>query len=87
MTKATIKEVTVDTLTVEYEDGSVAIVPINKNWNDLELNSQIFAYYNPRLSYDTVESVPVKAGDVIEKRIPETEGDQTYDYKEARKYH
>jgi len=86
MTKATIKEVTVDALTVEYEDGSVAIVPINKDWDEEELNMHIFAYHNPRLSYDTVESVPVKAGDVIEKKIP-IEDEQIFDYKQARKYH
>tara|TARA_R100001510_G_scaffold55196_1_gene58790 strand:+ start:419 stop:841 length:423 start_codon:yes stop_codon:yes gene_type:complete len=88
MTKATIKEVTVETVTVEFEDGSVAVVPLNKDWDSKQLNQEIFAYYNPRLSYEKVETVPLKAGDVIEEIVPENaKTDEKFDYKIARKAH
>tara|TARA_R100001509_G_scaffold140079_1_gene94753 strand:+ start:416 stop:832 length:417 start_codon:yes stop_codon:yes gene_type:complete len=84
--KATVKEVTVATISVEYEDGSVAIVPIIKGQNKTNIAEACNAWNNPNKPFDSLSDVPVAVGDVLEY-VEVEETDPDVDYRDARLHH
>ena len=81
MTKATIKEVRVDSVLVEFADKSVATVPTFKGQTLDELIAVIYQFWSPLTKWDKVDDLPVKAGDEVTKPVTP---DRDVDYQEAR---
>ena len=81
--KFKIKEVTTESVKAEYEDGSWAIIPIQKEQTKDAILNEIDQYGNKRAPFDKVTDVPVTASedwlDISE--VPQTE----VDYKTARR--
>ena len=61
--KFKIKEVGVDQIKVDYDDGSNAIVPVRKGMNEDQIFEVVEAFNTLNTSFDKVEDVPVKAED------------------------
>tara|TARA_R100000278_G_C5468818_1_gene163687 strand:- start:1119 stop:1538 length:420 start_codon:yes stop_codon:yes gene_type:complete len=61
--KFKIKEVGVDHLKVDYDDGSHAVVPIRKGMVTEQIYEVVEAFNNINTEFDKVEDVPVKADD------------------------
>lgn len=84
--KATVKEITVTTVKVEYEDGSFAVVPIEKGDDKATVISKCNSWnYTPE-PYDSESDIPVAVGDVLEFNEVEIE-DPNVDYRAARLEH
>lgn len=84
--KATVKKLTVTTAEVEYEDGSYAIVPIEKGQEKAIITQNIRGYYNDEYPYDKVADIPIAVGDVLDLTPPAPE-DEDVDYRDARLHH
>tara|TARA_R100001440_G_scaffold49815_1_gene69754 strand:- start:1151 stop:1576 length:426 start_codon:yes stop_codon:yes gene_type:complete len=82
--KATIKEITANSIAVEFEDGSVALVPTNKNQTKEDLIATIFQFYNPIKAWDKVEDIPLSEGEEIQRAVTETDNTEL-DYRAARR--
>ena len=74
---------TVDTISVQFEDGSNAVVPIAKGQTKQDILLQVGAFSNSR-SFDKVSDVPVEVGDTWLEYEPE---DPIQDYRSARSFH
>lgn len=82
--KFKIKEVTVNTVGVEYEDGSVASVPITKGLNQTQIYEVVRAYNYKFDEFDKVADVPVAVSEDWIELVPDEE--RTFTYKEARQF-
>jgi len=83
--KATVKEITVSTLKVEYEDGTYALVPIEKMQNKEAITQTVSSYNNTIEPFDKVSDVPVSVGEVLE--VTSSSEDVDVDYRDARLAH
>lgn len=82
--KFKVLEKTKNSVTVEYPDKSVAIVPIAKGLNKNEIINLINGFYNePLEEFDSVDDVPVSVGEELEPVLDKG----PIDYKEARLRH
>jgi len=82
--KFKIKEVTVNTVGVEYEDGSVASVPITKGMSQDQIYSVVKAYNYKFDEFEKVNEVPVTASEDWVQLTPDEA--RTFTYKEARQF-
>ena len=80
--KFTIKTVNVDSIGVEYADGSTAVVPTEKNQSKDSIIQLINSFHNTYQEWDSVDDVPVKVGDELE-HVPDKLDDEV-NYIEAR---
>jgi len=83
--KATVKEVTLSTISVEYENGSNALIPIEKAQDKEAIKDTISLYNNTFEPFEKVADVPVSVGEVIELDDPASDPD--VDYRQARLAH
>ena len=83
--KFKIKEVTTESVKAEYEDGSWALVPIQKGQTKDAILNQIDEYGNKRAPFDKVADVPVTTSEdwLDTSEVVQTE----IDYKDARRRH
>lgn len=82
--KFKVLEKTTDSVTVEFADKSVAIVPINKQLTKNEIIVLASGFNNdPLEGFDSVDDVPVSVGEELEPVITKT----NFDYKAARTRH
>lgn len=79
--KFKIKEVTCNTVGVEYEDGSVASVPITKGMNQEQIYAVVKAYNYKFEEFEKVTDVPVTVSEDWIQLVPDEE--RTYTYREA----
>tara|TARA_B100000965_G_scaffold14713_1_gene11075 strand:+ start:2159 stop:2584 length:426 start_codon:yes stop_codon:yes gene_type:complete len=82
--KFKIKDVTVNTVGVEYEDGSVATVPITKGMNQEQIYDVVKAYNYKFDEFEKQSDVPVTASEDWIQLTPEEE--RKFTYKEARQF-
>lgn len=83
--KFTIKKVNVDSIEVEFADGTIATVPTEKGQTKEEIINWVTGYNNVYEEWESVDDVPVKVGDVLEREAVTV--DETVDYKKARQHH
>lgn len=83
--KFKIKEVTTDSVKVEFEDSSWAVVPIQKGQSKSAIITDINLYGNKREPFEKVNDVPVTVSDewIDTSAVEPTE----VDYKGARRQH
>ena len=82
--KFKVKAKTTETISVEYEDGSHAVVPIFKGQTKEQIIGAVQSFVNDN-SFDSVSDVPV---DVSEDWLDSTaESDPDVDYRFARQSH
>ena len=82
--KFTVKAKTTSNVTIEYEDKSIAVIPIVKGFTKDNIKYHA-ALYNERVSeFDSADDVPVTVGEVLETTV---ELDKDATYKEAREAH
>ena len=86
--KFTVKEKTKSTVSIEYEDGSTAVIPVAKGFTKDEIRAQA-AYFNNAVSeFDSIDDVPVSVGEELEAEADAaTEAVTDATYSEARKKH
>lgn len=77
---------TTNTISVEFEDGSTAVVPINKSHTKEDLITMASTFHENNLGiqagFDTVSDVPIEVSDTwLEYEEPLS------DYRNARAYH
>ena len=80
--KFKITKVTVDSVSVDYDDGSYAIVPITKNMSLDNIKDSIAGYNNPPSPFAKVGDVPLTVGQEIE--FVRSEEDDMLTYAQAR---
>jgi len=80
--KFKITKLTVDSVSVDYDDGSYAVVPITKNMDLNQIKDSIAGYHNPPSPFAKVGDIPVKVGDEID--YVRSEEDDTLTYAQAR---
>tara|TARA_R100001509_G_scaffold96283_1_gene56045 strand:+ start:257 stop:667 length:411 start_codon:yes stop_codon:yes gene_type:complete len=80
--KFKITKVDVSTVSVEYDNGSIAEVPIYKSMSLDQIKDSIAGYNNPPNPFDKVEDVPLTVGEEIE--YLRSEEDDTLTYAQAR---
>jgi len=80
--KFKITKLTVDSVSVDYDDGSYAVVPITKNMDLNQIKDSIAGYNNPPSPFDKVGDIPLKVGDEIE--YVRSEEDDKLTYAQAR---
>ena len=61
--KFKIKKVAVDSITVDYDDGTSAIVPVRKGMTEDQIYEVIGVFNTATNSYDKVSDIPVKVSD------------------------
>jgi len=83
--KFTVKKLSVDTVDVEFEDGTTASVFTSKGQTQADLIGFIASFHNASEQWEKIEDIPVKVGGTYEYIIPKL--DDEIDYKEARSYH
>ena len=83
--KFKVKEVTTESVKAEFEDGSWAVVPIQKGQTKSAIISEIDMYGNKRAPFAKVSDVPVTVSDdwIDVSAVEATE----IDYKAARRRH
>jgi hypothetical protein len=81
--KFKVKEVTTDSVKAEYEDGSWALIPIQKGQSKEAILEDINRYGNKRAPFDKVNDVPVTVSD--EWIDASAEEITEVDYKTARR--
>jgi len=84
--KIKITNVAVDYVTVEYDNGSTAQVPIFKSMSLDQIKDSLAGYNNPPNPFDKVEDVPLKVGEEIEYERAEADEDLTYAQARAANY-
>ena len=84
--KFKIKTVTVDSVSVEYDNGSNALVPIVKGMSLDQIKDMIAGYNNPPNPYDKVSDVPLTEGQEIEYTRPDVDDTLTYAQARQRNY-
>ena len=80
--KFKITGVTVDSVSVEYDNGSHAVVPIDKSMSLDQIKDSIAGYNNPPNPFDKVGDVQLTVGQEIE--FTQSEPDEDLTYAEAR---
>lgn len=76
MIEFTVREIAVDSITVEYNDGSMAQVPIKGSLSKIEIESAIAHFAPHKDTFENVESVPFSIGQTyIVKTEPERVAD------------
>ena len=83
--KFTIKKVSVNSIDVEFENGYIAHVLTIKGQSKKEIINLIDSYNNVYPEWNSINDIPVKVGDVLEKEVVTT--DENVNYIEARKHH
>ena len=82
--KFKVLEKTTKSVTVEFADKSVAIVPINKQLNKNQIISLAVGFNNdPIEEFNSVDDVPVSVGEELEYVAIK----EDIDYKAARSFH
>jgi|TARA_R100000152_G_C6768199_1_gene193621 hypothetical protein len=84
--KFKITKLTVDSVSVDYDDGSYAVVPITKNMDLNQIKDSIAGYNNPPSPFDKVGDIPLKVGDEIEYVRSEEDDNLTYAQARAANY-
>ena len=84
--KFKITKVDVGCVSVEYDNGSIATIPLTKGTSLDKLKDIIAGYNNPPQPYDKVEDVPVKVGDELEYKREEPDDTLTYAQARAANY-
>ena len=79
--KFKVTDRSVNSISVEYEDGTTAVVPIFKGQTKENIITQVANYTNDP-AYDSVSDIPVNINDELE-----TSSVTNYDYKTARESH
>lgn len=59
----TVREVTVNSVTVDYDDGSWAIVPLKSSYTKEQAEEIISQFVHTSEPYDSVDAVPFTAGE------------------------
>ncbi len=80
--KFKITNVTVDSVSVEFDNKSIATVPVTKDMSLDSMKEFIAGWNNPPKPFDKVEDLPVKVGDELE--YVRSEPDETLTYAQAR---
>ena len=83
--KATVKEVTVTSITVEYENGTHALIPIEKQQDKNAIKETVKIYNNTFEPFAKVADVPVSVGDEFD--LDPAVEDADVDYRQARLAH
>lgn len=96
----TIREISTSSITVDYEDGSWATVPINSLMTRQDIENLIGDFQPSTNGFNSVDEVPFSVGESGEtltyfeklikekqerERIEEEERNRLYDYSEVRK--
>jgi len=83
--KATVKEVTVNSITVEYGDGTHALIPVEKQQDKDAIKETVKSYNNTFEPFAKVADVPVSVGDEFD--LDPAAEDADVDYRQARLAH
>ncbi len=83
--KATVKEVTVTSITVEYGDGTHALIPIEKQQDKNAIKETVKSFNNTFEPFAKVADVPVSVGDEFD--LDPAAEDADVDYRQARLAH
>ena len=84
--KFKITKVAVDSVSVEYDNGSNASVPIVKGQTLNHIKDMIAAYNNPPNPFDKVGDVPLTEGQEFEYVRPDEDDTLTYAQARAANY-
>ena len=87
--KFTVKEKKASSVTIEYEDKSIAIIPITKNFTKQDIQDRA-AFFNEKVTeFDSVDDVPVDIGEELEATPYASNPTSQLEagYKEARRFH
>lgn len=81
--KFTINKVDVDSISVEFDNKTTAVVPVQKGMTQDQLKERIASFNNiPATPFDKVGDIDLKEGTEYEYTIPT--GDTELTYQEAR---
>ena len=80
MTKAKITGITTDSISVEFPDKSVAIVPTSKDQTLSDITTTIFQFWDPTEKWANISDLPIKVGDEVTQIVE----DRVLDYQETR---
>ncbi len=80
--KFKVTDRSVNSVSIEYEDGTTAVVPIFKGQTKEEIITQVANYTNDP-AYDSGSDIPVNINDELETPTVVT----NFDYKTAREWH
>tara|TARA_R100000278_G_C5451752_1_gene157677 strand:+ start:187 stop:597 length:411 start_codon:yes stop_codon:yes gene_type:complete len=83
--KFTVKEKTTSDLRVEFEDGTWAVLPLNKGMTLDQIKVHVGSYNNTQVPFDKVDDIPLKVGTEYDTEIGDKDPDLTY--KEVRRMH
>ena len=83
--KFTVKAKTKTDVTVDYDDGTFAIFPINKGNTLDDITNQASLFNNSQVPFDSVDDVPVEIGKEYDTTPDGIDGDA--DYRVARRAH
>jgi|TARA_R100000081_G_C4809681_1_gene170208 hypothetical protein len=72
------------TVSVEFEDGSNAVVPITKGQTKEDIIMNVSSWHNVPVEFDKVSDVPIEVGDTW---LEYKEEDPVQDYRSARSFH
>lgn len=92
--KYTIREVTPHSITVDYEDGAWAIVPLRSDMNRSQLETFIADFNHSDTTFNSVEEVPFEVGEEVVAKSSKDLSDeaqqnqkqQVLTYKEIRSF-
>tara|TARA_R100000655_G_scaffold74576_1_gene113442 strand:- start:1748 stop:2155 length:408 start_codon:yes stop_codon:yes gene_type:complete len=82
--KFTITKLTTNSVDVQFDNGSIATVPLQKGQTKDEIIYLVTQFNNPDIPFDKVEDIPVKVGDELEELTSE---DPEVSYMQARDFH
>lgn len=82
----TIREVAVDSITVDYANGSWAVVPIENNLSRQAIENRIREFAGLRVAFPAADDVPFSAGDTGEVLSDAELREQQEQEQAARKY-
>jgi len=80
MTKAKITGITTDTISVEFPDKSIALVPTSKGQSLQDITTTIFQFWDPSEKWGNASDLPIKIGDEVTPIVE----DKVLDYQETR---
>jgi len=76
--KFTVKDKTTSELRVEYEDGTWAVVPLNKGMTLDEIKLHVQSFNNQQIPFDKTDDVPITIGTEYDTVIGDKDPDLTY---------
>lgn len=83
--KFTVREISNKSITVDYDDGTWAIVPIHSGMDRNAIEIMIADHNHSSNSFETLDQVPFVLGEVVEAQSSKEIGDnQIVTYKEMR---